>query len=177
LPQDHDVSLKSSLTQLKSQNNPDNRLLMKYKDLEYLHDCLKESQTQENETAHLYQLMQLTVLELPKPAPIERTPLYEARMERLRRQADEADYQSMVKNVSGKKTVNESVGKELKQMDSQATFMFNFVLTVLGAFAFGYKAVEYTMATPNTSLQLIVGVTLATIVFFADIYFIIKDYV
>lgn len=46
LPQDHDVSLKSSLTQLKSQNNPDNRLLMKYKDLEYLHNCLKESQTQ-----------------------------------------------------------------------------------------------------------------------------------
>ena len=40
----------------------------------------------------------------------------------------------------------------VKQMDSHVTFMFNFVLTVLGAFAFGYKAVEYSLATPNTSL-------------------------
>lgn len=37
-------------------------------------------------------------------------------------------------------------------MDSSVTFMFNFVLTVVGAFAFGYKAVEYSIDVPNVSL-------------------------
>jgi len=45
-------------------------------------------------------------------------------------------------------------------MDSQVTFMFNFVLTVVGAFAFGYKAVEYSLDTPNLSLVCIVTVNL-----------------
>ncbi len=34
-------------------------------------------------------------------------------------------------------------------MNKQMIGVLNFVLTVIGAFAFGYKAVEYTLYTPN----------------------------
>ncbi|KAF6024520.1 TMEM199 [Bugula neritina] len=126
---------------------------------------------------HLFELMKYCVLELPSPPSLETSPEYEARMSRLRLLAAEAEYQKMTQNVSGQAVKQENIGQELRKMDSQVTFMFNFVLTVVGAFAFGYKAVEYSLDTPNLSLQLTVAVTLATLVFFADIYFIIKDYV
>lgn len=40
----------------------------------------------------------------------------------------------------------------VKKMDSQVMGMINFLFTVIGAFVFAYKAVEYSLPAPNLSL-------------------------
>lgn len=85
----------------------------------------------------------------------------------------------MTKNV-GTFKVHEpgSVGKELKQLNNQMIGVFNFVLTVGGAFVFGYKATQYAFADSvqdTFPLQLMSGLILGTIVFFADLYFLVKE--
>ena len=37
----------------------------------------------------------------------------------------------------------------VKQMNNQLLTVINFLLTVIGAFVFGYKAMEYAMETPS----------------------------
>ncbi|XP_067932487.1 transmembrane protein 199-like [Watersipora subatra] len=169
--------LESMRSQL-NQSDQEKRVTLKYSDIKFLHSCLQESCDENKESSpHLYELMEMTSLQLPSPPSLDKSDAYVARMERLRLLAEEAEYQKMTKNISSASEPNEGIGKELKVMDSQVTFLFNFILTVVGAFVFGYKGVEYSLPTPNVSLQLTVGVTLATIVFFADVYFIIKKYV
>ena len=50
LPRDRVIALENTLTALKSQKRADGRILMRYKDLEYLHESLKISQGQGNFT-------------------------------------------------------------------------------------------------------------------------------
>ena len=40
------------------------------------------------------------------------------------------------------------VGREVKEMNRHLVSVFNFVVTVLGAFVFAYKATEYSMEVP-----------------------------
>ncbi|XP_014773499.1 uncharacterized protein LOC106871514 [Octopus bimaculoides] len=81
----------------------------------------------------------------------------------------------MTRNVNRtKKIVDGNVGKELKAMNLQIIAVVNFVLTVGGAFAFGYKAAEASMEEPDIAIQMSVGILLGTVVFFADLYFLVK---
>lgn len=68
----------------------------------------------------------------------------------------------------------ESFDGVLKAVNRQLIVVFNFVLTVVCSFVFFYKAVEYILPVPNVPAQLCAGLIAATLVFFADIYFLIR---
>lgn len=81
----------------------------------------------------------------------------------------------MTKNVASPETFyKENLGQEMKTMNNQIIAVVNFAVTVVGAFVFGYKGSEAAMEIPNVAIQLTVAMILATIVFFADLYFLIK---
>ncbi|CAI9744253.1 Hypothetical predicted protein [Octopus vulgaris] len=112
-------------------------------------------------------------LHLQKYEPPQRSAELEVRVQRLRREAENREYKQMTQNVHRtKKIVDGNVGKELKAMNLQIIAVVNFVLTVGGAFAFGYKAAEASMEEPDMAIQMLVGILLGTVVFFADLYFL-----
>lgn len=64
----------------------------------------------------------------------------------------------------------------MKEANRQVISIFNTLLTVAAAFAFGFYGVSVAYPSLNLSLEvrLIFGICAATVVFFADLYFIVK---
>ncbi|XP_076106263.1 vacuolar ATPase assembly protein VMA12-like [Mytilus galloprovincialis] len=128
---------------------------------------------------YLNELLEDSDLILKEYIPPTRNPELEARIKKLKTQQENKDYKKMTKNV-GTFKVHEpgSIGKELKTLNNQMIGVFNFVLTVGGAFVFGYMATKYAFADSGQDsfpLQLMSGLVLGTIVFFADLYFLVKE--
>ncbi|ETN70465.1 hypothetical protein NECAME_04888 [Necator americanus] len=105
-----------------------------------------------------------------------------AKTEELRKQQENMTYKKLVQSVDasqkyGKVNHMENFGAELKVVNRQLMSIFNVVITVVGAFFFGFSGVQF--AYPHLHLDLatrfIIGLVPATIVFFADLYFVIKN--
>uniref|UniRef100_A0A915K039 Transmembrane protein 199 n=1 Tax=Romanomermis culicivorax TaxID=13658 RepID=A0A915K039_ROMCU len=62
-----------------------------------------------------------------------------------------------------------------EKMNKFLIVFFNTILTVAGAFAFTYAAVGYTFHGDVFAAQMILGCFVATVVLFADLYFIIRS--
>lgn len=82
----------------------------------------------------------------------------------------------MTKNVdvtwaASKKTTFSS---DIKVVNRQLTVVLNMILTVVGAFVFGFVGLGIVNPGLEMPVRMIVGTTLATLVFFADLYFVVK---
>ena len=130
-------------------------------------------------TLYLHELLEHSDIHLPEYEPPPRNPELEARCQKLRAEQADQEYRKMTKNVNFVKKPEDdslsSIGKDIRSMNTQLLAVFNFLLTVGGAFVFGYKSVEYSMAVPNLPMQMCGGLILATVVFFADLYFLVKN--
>ncbi len=58
-------------------------------------------------------------------------------------------------------TINASISIVVKTMNRQIIAVVNFILTVIGAFTFGYKAVEYSLPEPIVPLVSMCGVSVS----------------
>uniref|UniRef100_A0A915B8L1 Transmembrane protein 199 n=1 Tax=Parascaris univalens TaxID=6257 RepID=A0A915B8L1_PARUN len=112
----------------------------------------------------------------------KRDPAYEARIERLKREQEDRIYKQMTRSVDpnqqyGRVNLMQNFAEEMRIANRQAISVANTLITVGGAFGFGFFGVGY--AYPNlradVAFRLIIGIFLATIVFFADLYFIVKS--
>ncbi|CAE1159369.1 TMEM199 [Acanthosepion pharaonis] len=127
------------------------------------------------EPIYLHEMLEGCELHLPEYTAPPRNPELETRIQRLKAEAAEREYKKMTKNVASPETFyKENLGHEMKAMNNQIIAVVNFAVTVVGAFVFGYKGSEAAMEIPNVAIQLTVAMILATIVFFADLYFLIK---
>ncbi|GMT36150.1 hypothetical protein PFISCL1PPCAC_27447, partial [Pristionchus fissidentatus] len=104
----------------------------------------------------------------------EKTRLLKIRMDNL-------EYKRIVKDVDrsqnfGKDNLMEGFGKEMKEANKQVMSIFNVVLTVVCGFFFGFSGVTYLY--PHMEIELpirfAIGLVFATIIFFADLYFVLK---
>ncbi|XP_048753487.1 transmembrane protein 199-like [Ostrea edulis] len=118
-----------------------------------------------------------SALYLPAYEPPLRNPELETRIQRLKAEQANREYKEMVRSVDKEqKAERERFGAEVKAMNSHIWSVVNFIVTVGGAFAFGYKATEYTFSGGNTFVaQMVAGLIFATVVFFADLYFMVKQ--
>uniref|UniRef100_A0A1I7Z0M3 Endoplasmic reticulum-based factor for assembly of v-atpase n=1 Tax=Steinernema glaseri TaxID=37863 RepID=A0A1I7Z0M3_9BILA len=121
-------------------------------------------------------------LEIYKP-PVEKkdNPEYRRRLERLRVEQQAREYKLMTKTIDagqkyGRDTTMENFGQELRSANRHLIVVVNTLLTVGGAFAFGFFGIH--IAYPHLNLdmarRMIIGLVLGIIVFFADLYFIVK---
>ncbi|KAM3728627.1 Transmembrane protein [Dirofilaria immitis] len=106
---------------------------------------------------------------------------YEARLARLRREQENRKYREMTRSVDpnqiyGRENLLHGFGEEMKAMNRQLMVILNTLLTVAGGFSFGYFGIAF--AYPDLQLdvafRLALGLIIATVVFFADLYFIVK---
>ncbi|VDO26501.1 unnamed protein product [Brugia timori] len=114
-------------------------------------------------------------------------PEYEARLEKLRREEEDREYRKMTRSVDPNQIYGREnllhgfaevafVLQEMKAVNKQLMVILNTLLTVAGGFSFGYFGIGY--AYPNLHLnvafRVALGLVIATVVFFADLYFIVK---
>ncbi|PIO67608.1 hypothetical protein TELCIR_10634 [Teladorsagia circumcincta] len=107
---------------------------------------------------------------------------FRAKTEALRRKQENMAYKKIVQSVDasqkyGKVDHMENFGAELRAVNRQLINIFNIMLTVVCAFFFGFTGVQF--AYPHLHLDIatrfMIGLIPATIVFFADLYFVIKN--
>lgn len=65
----------------------------------------------------------------------------------------------------------------MKEVNRQVIAIVNTLITVAGAFAFGYYGVSFAYPSLNLNFEtrITMGLCLGTVVFFADLYFIAKS--
>ncbi|KAL3989501.1 Endoplasmic reticulum-based factor for assembly of V-ATPase family protein [Acanthocheilonema viteae] len=108
-------------------------------------------------------------------------PEYEARLERLRQEQEDREYRKMTRSVDpnqiyGRENLLHGFGEEMKAVNRQLMVILNALLTVAGGFSFGYFGVAYAYPDlhMNVAFRIALGLAIGTVVFFADLYFIIK---
>uniref|UniRef100_A0A0N5AII8 Transmembrane protein 199 n=1 Tax=Syphacia muris TaxID=451379 RepID=A0A0N5AII8_9BILA len=119
-------------------------------------------------------------LKLHKPE-VKKTvnPEYQKHIQQLKWDQENREYESMIRSIDPTQKFgggNMNFGEELKAMNRQSVVVFNTLLTVGGAFAFGFFGVGYAYPALNlnVTVRMTIGLILATVVFFADLYFIVK---
>ncbi|WKX93921.1 hypothetical protein Q1695_011299 [Nippostrongylus brasiliensis] len=110
------------------------------------------------------------------------SPEFRAKTEKLKRKQENMAYKKIVESVDptqkyGKVSHMDNFGAELKAVNRQLISVLNVVITVVGAFFFGFSGVQF--AYPHLHLDIatrfLIGLVPATIVFFADLYFVVKN--
>jgi hypothetical protein len=108
----------------------------------------------------------------------ERNPELNERIERLKAEQANREYDEMTKNVNcnrlGFNKSTDSFLPDMKSVKGQLITIANVFLTIGAAFVFGYKAIEYSTETKNFVLQISFGLFCAFLVAIADLYFLFK---
>ncbi|KAK3596313.1 hypothetical protein CHS0354_014799 [Potamilus streckersoni] len=152
---------------------------IKIKDVKSLHKEINDIRCSTDQPkVYLHEMLEGSDLHIPEFKCHARNPILEARIQRLQAQQENREYNNMVRNVQSKTNDFVAVGNDYKELNRQLITIINFVVTVGGSFAFGYKATEYAFGSLGDTflLQMVVGLILATVVFIADMYFLIKSF-
>ncbi|CAF0976899.1 unnamed protein product [Rotaria magnacalcarata] len=129
---------------------------------------------------YLHEILAGSDLFVPAYIEPERNPELNARVEKLKAQQANLEYDEMTKNVNFNRIYasksNETFMPDMKSVQGQLITIANVFLTIGGAFVFGYKSVEYSTGTNNFVLQISFGLLCAFVVAVADIYFLLKRF-
>ncbi|RUS82352.1 hypothetical protein EGW08_009867 [Elysia chlorotica] len=127
----------------------------------------------EGETIFLHEMIEGADLVPQQPVLPPRNPELEARIQKLKIEEENKEYERMTRNVQSRGKQNFSFQEDVKSMNRQMIAMLNFALTVVAGFAFGYKGTELVYGN-IFAMQMMSGLILGTVVFFVDLYFILR---
>jgi hypothetical protein len=176
--------LENTLNKIDNKNSNDYKQIenilqsetTKYIPASIIHDAYKLSD-KEN---YLHEILSGCDIFVPAYIEPERNPELNERIERLKAQQANREYDEMTQNVNlnrlySNKSTN-SFMPDMKSMQGQLITVANVFLTIGAAFVFGYKAVEYSIGVKNFVLQVSCGLFCALIVAIADLYFLFKRF-
>ncbi|CAF2808990.1 unnamed protein product [Rotaria sp. Silwood2] len=127
---------------------------------------------------YLHEILAGCNLFVPAYIEPERNPELNERIERLKAEQANREYDEMTKNVNLSKIysnkIQDSIMPDMKSVQGQLITVANVFLTIGAAFVFGYKSIEYSTGTKNFVLQISCGLFCAFIVAIADLYFLFK---
>ncbi|GMS91493.1 hypothetical protein PENTCL1PPCAC_13668, partial [Pristionchus entomophagus] len=73
---------------------------------------------------------------------------------------------------TGSSVASGSFGREMQTANRQLTVVLNVLLTVAATFVFGFVGLQYTHPDLSQEARLMIGLVMATVVLFADAYFL-----
>ncbi|KAL3320816.1 hypothetical protein Ciccas_000501 [Cichlidogyrus casuarinus] len=169
----------SSSDAINALNNREHKDLISYKLLLSVHEFSKANSLI-NQPPPIWKLLHSAKIVYPKEVEPVRNPEVEKRVKALKQKFANLEYQRMTSNlVPLGNSPDCSVGlfgNEIKCMNRQFMMVLNFILIVGGAFTFGFYAASiFGFDDVKTSTRLITGFALALVVFFADLYFLLKN--
>lgn len=77
-------------------------------------------------------------------------------------------------NASYQRTTTTHYTTEFRKLNGSVVAVFNSFLVFICTFIFCYKALEYSLASPNIIAQVVFGLAGSTVVAFAELYFLIR---
>ncbi|XP_072013824.1 transmembrane protein 199-like [Amphiura filiformis] len=126
---------------------------------------------------YLHEILEGSEVYFPPLKEPERNPELLARLEQLKAEQENKQYKLMTRNVNadayGDQGLLAGVRQEVRSVKAQLMGVFNVVLTVLGAFTFGFMASYY--AGKPAAYCVVVGFIFGLTTAAADLYFFIKN--
>ena len=119
---------------------------------------------------------------LPEVEYPKRSPELEERCRKLRAEQENKEYAKMTSGLSGVGLGNEVLGsddsikKQLSEINNYLILVVQFVVSVATAFAAGFFAPYLFYGIEDVGKRLIIGVILGFVVGIADLYFIIRHF-
>lgn len=113
---------------------------------------------------------------LPEPFIAPRNPVLEARCQRLKAQQAEREYKKMTKNVDPVRSHHpeDSIRYQIKAINRQLIAVFQFIVSVLAGFTFGFYGIQLLTGDLDFGFRLLLGVIFSLIIALAEIYFLAK---
>jgi len=150
--------------------------LLSLQDLHWLYNYIKELNVKSTDKVYLHEILKGSEIVLPKNAEIPRNADLEKRCERLRAAQQNREYSNMTKNVDSirKKHPEDTIAFQLKQMNRHLIAIFQFIMSVLAGFAFGFIGVELLIGNLDFGFRLLLGIICALIIALAELYFLAK---
>jgi len=141
-----------------------------------------EKRSEIGEGKRFHELLSECEVVLPSPVLPPRNPELEARVQRLRAEQEDREYRAMVAGIDkattigggGPGSVEEPISKQLKELNNHLIMVFQVVVSVLTAFAFGYFTPYLVYGVVAIDTRLITGILFAFAVGIADLYFVIR---
>ncbi|KAJ7381112.1 hypothetical protein OS493_004710 [Desmophyllum pertusum] len=154
---------------------PGNKVPIPFNLVKQLWECLQEKQAADScSKMYLHELLTGSEIHVEPLKFPEKSPELIARLKKLKAQQEKVEYDRMVSNVDKKWHQSDGMqfGQEIRSGSKQLATIVNFLLSIVGTFAFGYIASQY--AFPSVAMRVIVGIVLAVIVAIAELYFMAR---
>lgn len=141
-----------------------------------------DNRSEKGEGRRFHELLSECEVVLPSPVLPPRNPKLEARVQRLKAEQEDREYRAMVVGIDrattigggGPGSVEEPISKQLKELNNHLILVFQVVVSVLTAFAFGYFTPYLVFGVAAIDTRLITGILFAFAVGIADLYFVIR---
>lgn len=170
------VKLPSLTSNKKTKGNNTNSSLLYLEDLYWLHDQIHKRNQQTDDKVYLHDMLKSCVINLPKNVEIPRNEELEKRCQKLKTQQQNKEYSTMTKNVDSvrKKLPEDTISYQLKQMNRHLIAVFQFIVSILAGFAFGFIGVELIVGNLDFGFRLLLGIICALVIALAELYFLAK---
>ncbi|KAM6048778.1 transmembrane protein 199 isoform 1-T1 [Theristicus caerulescens] len=112
--------------------------------LRSLHAALREA----GSPLHLHELLEGSEIHLPEVPVPPRNPELVARLERIKAKLANEEYRRMTRNITGQETNGTlaEFGRQVRSVKAVVITIFNFIVTVVAAFACTYLGSQYVFA-------------------------------
>ncbi|KAL7023846.1 hypothetical protein ACKWTF_012814 [Chironomus riparius] len=138
---------------------------------------LKLIKSQLGDDKYLCDVLDKIEVKLPENEIVERNPELEARIQRLKAQQSNLEYNNMTKNVDGRRKAvepTESIAYQMKQINRQLIAVAQFIFSVVSGFFFGFIGIELIIGDLDFGFRLLLGIICALVIALAEIYFLAK---
>ncbi|KAJ7400731.1 Transmembrane protein 199 [Pitangus sulphuratus] len=145
--------------------------------LRRLHAALREA----GSPLHLHELLEGCEIHLPEvPVPPRvgegwaENPELVARLERIKAKLAHEEYQRMTRNITGQEMKGPlaEFGRQVRSVKAVVITIFNFIVTVVAAFACTYLGSQYVFA--ETAARVLSAVIVASVVGLAELYVMVR---
>ncbi|NXD04672.1 TM199 protein, partial [Certhia familiaris] len=123
---------------------------------------------------HLHELLEGCEIHLPELPVPPRNPELVARLERIKAKLAHEEYKRMTRNITGQllKSAPLPLCAPVRSVKAVVITIFNFIVTVVAAFACTYLGSQYVFA--ETAARVLSAVIVASVVGLAELYVMVR---
>ncbi|XP_056119434.1 transmembrane protein 199 [Rhinichthys klamathensis goyatoka] len=158
--------LKEELNALKDHS------IIPFKTVRKLHKLLQEN----GHPVYLHELFEDSALHLPEVIKPPRNPQLVARLEKIKAKLANEEYKRITRNVNPQEMNNHGnladFGREVRSVKAVVVTVFNFLVTVVAAFACSYLGTQYIFT--ETTARVLAAVIVASVVGLAELYVLVR---
>lgn len=145
---------------------------LSFKTARKLKKCLQDN----GHPFYLHEFLEDSTLHLPEFVKPPRNPELVARLEKIKAKLANEEYNRMTRNVNAQE-MNRNGGlaelsRDVRSMKTTVVTVFNFLVTIVAAFACSYMGTQYIFA--ETTSRIIAAVIAASVVGLAELYVLVR---